>query len=90
MLQTPEENLQKTGFALPPAPKPAGVYKPMIQVENLVYVSGHGPVLDEGILIKGNESTNLSNFFKLVLYLSNPWPAIHIFPEASSFILYTR
>lgn len=53
MLSTPEENLLKTGLTLPPAPKPAGVYKPILQTDNLIYVSGHGPVLEEGILIKG-------------------------------------
>ncbi len=53
MLQTPEENLSKLGLILPPAPKPAGVYKPLLQMDNLIYVSGHGPVLEEGILIKG-------------------------------------
>ena len=53
MFQTPEENLMKTGLTLPPPPKPAGVYKPLLQVDNLIYVSGHGPVLEEGILIKG-------------------------------------
>lgn len=53
MLPTPEENLLRTGLALPPAPKPAGVYKPLLRADNLIYVSGHGPVLEEGILIKG-------------------------------------
>lgn len=53
MSQTPEENLLKTGLVLPPSPRPAGVYKPLLQVDNLMYVSGHGPVLEEGILIKG-------------------------------------
>ena len=53
MLQNPEENLLKLKLELPPAPKPAGVYKPLLQVNNLIYVSGHGPVLEEGILIKG-------------------------------------
>jgi enamine deaminase RidA (YjgF/YER057c/UK114 family) len=53
MPQSPEENLLKTGYTLPPAPKPAGVYKPLLRVDNLIYVSGHGPVLEEGILIKG-------------------------------------
>ena len=53
MFQTPEENFLKTGQKLPAAPRPAGVYKPMLQVDNLIYVSGHGPVLEEGVLIKG-------------------------------------
>ena len=53
MLQTPDEQLQKTGFTLPPQPKPGGVYKPFLQSGNLIYVSGHGPVMDDGSLIKG-------------------------------------
>ena len=32
MPQTPEENLIKSGLVLPPPPKPAGVYKPLLQV----------------------------------------------------------
>ena len=53
MLQTPDEQLQQTEFTLPPQPKPGGVYKPFLQSGNLIYVSGHGPVLEDGTLIKG-------------------------------------
>jgi enamine deaminase RidA (YjgF/YER057c/UK114 family) len=53
MSQTADEQLQKTGFTLPPQPKPGGVYKPFLQTGNLIYVSGHGPVLEDGSLIKG-------------------------------------
>ncbi|MEO9023137.1 MAG: RidA family protein [Ginsengibacter sp.] len=53
MPQTPEENLLQSGSTLPPQPKPGGIYKPCIQVENLIYVSGHGPVKEDGSLIKG-------------------------------------
>jgi enamine deaminase RidA (YjgF/YER057c/UK114 family) len=53
MLRTPEEKLLKSGLVLPPPPKPAGVYKPLLQIDNLIYVSGHGPVLEDGTLIKG-------------------------------------
>ena len=53
MSQTPDEQLQQTGFTLPPQPKPGGVYKPFLQSGNLIYVSGHGPVLEDGALIKG-------------------------------------
>ncbi len=38
---------------LPPAPKPAGVYKPALIVGDLCYVSGHGPLLPDGTLITG-------------------------------------
>jgi len=48
-----DEQLQNAGLILPPEPKPAGIYKPFLQSGNLVYVSGHGPVLEDGSLIKG-------------------------------------
>lgn len=41
------------GLVLPPAPAPAGVYKPCLQVGNLLWVSGHGPVLPDGSLLVG-------------------------------------
>ena len=53
MPQTPEENLNQSGLTLPPQPKPGGIYKSCITVDNLIYVSGHGPVKEDGSLIKG-------------------------------------
>ena len=50
---TPEENFKALGLDLPPAPKPMGVYKPGLQVDHFYYVSGHGPVLNDGTLIVG-------------------------------------
>lgn len=44
---------------LPPAPKPAGVYKPALVVGTLVYVSGHGPLKTDGTLIKGKVGADL-------------------------------
>lgn len=38
---------------LPPAPKPSGVYAPVVIVDRLAYVSGHGPVRSDGTLITG-------------------------------------
>jgi enamine deaminase RidA (YjgF/YER057c/UK114 family) len=38
---------------LPPAPKPGGVYAPVVIVDRLAYVSGHGPVRTDGTLITG-------------------------------------
>lgn len=50
----PESNFEKLGLSLPPAPKPMGVYKPYLIVDDRwVYVSGHGPVQDDGSLIIG-------------------------------------
>jgi enamine deaminase RidA (YjgF/YER057c/UK114 family) len=50
---TPDENFSKLGLNLPPSPAPMGVYKPFLIEGNLVYVSGHGPVLEDKSLIKG-------------------------------------
>lgn len=38
---------------LPPAPKPAGVYKPLVIIGNLAYVSGHGPLKLDKTMITG-------------------------------------
>jgi len=50
---TPDQNFAKLGLTLPPAPKPLGVYKPFLRVGNLIYVSGHGTVQEDGSLIIG-------------------------------------
>ena len=60
MPQTPDEMLKLSGIKLPPPPEPKGVYKPLLQVGNLVYVSGHGPVLEDGILIKGKVGLDIN------------------------------
>lgn len=38
---------------LPPAPKAIGVYRPVVELNGLLYLSGHGPLLADGSLIKG-------------------------------------
>ena len=50
---TPEQRFEQTGLTLPPPPKPVGVYKPFLIDGNHLYVSGHGPLKDDGSLIKG-------------------------------------
>ena len=45
--------LEVMGLELPPAPKPAGVYRPILIIDNQLYVSGQGPVLNDGSLIHG-------------------------------------
>lgn len=52
-MTTPDQNFAQLGLTLPPAPKPLGVYKPFLIVNNFVYVSGHGTVKDDGSLIIG-------------------------------------
>lgn len=55
----PESRLIELGLDLPPAPKPVGVYKPVLVVDNLLYVSGQGPLRSDGTLIKGRLGADL-------------------------------
>jgi enamine deaminase RidA (YjgF/YER057c/UK114 family) len=48
-----EARLTELGIKLPSPPKPAGVYKPVVVVGNLAYVSGHGPLKDDGTMFTG-------------------------------------
>jgi enamine deaminase RidA (YjgF/YER057c/UK114 family) len=48
-----EARLAELKLELPPAPKPAGVYKPMVVVGKLCYVSGHGPLKADGTMLVG-------------------------------------
>jgi enamine deaminase RidA (YjgF/YER057c/UK114 family) len=54
-----EQNFAKLGLTLPPAPAPTGVYKPCLQDGKYLYVSGHGPLLEDGSLIKGSVGRDL-------------------------------
>ncbi|MCY2990531.1 MAG: RidA family protein [Planctomycetota bacterium] len=47
------QRIQELGLEFPPAPKPLGVYKPLLIVGNLAYISGHVPLLPDGTLLKG-------------------------------------
>ena len=59
-MNTAEQNFAGTGFTLPPAPKPMGVYKPCLVDGKYVYVSGHGTLKEDGSLIKGRVGDDLS------------------------------
>ena len=50
---TPEEKLVELKLELPPAPKPAGVYKPVVIAGKMAYASGHGPLKSDGSMITG-------------------------------------
>ena len=60
MKNNADERFEKLGLILPPAPRPMGVYKPFLQVGDLVYVSGHGTVREDGTLIKGRVGQDLT------------------------------
>jgi enamine deaminase RidA (YjgF/YER057c/UK114 family) len=54
-----ESRLTELKLELPPAPKPVGVYKPMVIAGNLAYVSGHGPLKSDKSLITGRVGADL-------------------------------
>lgn len=56
---SPHARLTALGLVLPPAPKPAGVYKPCLVVGQHVYVSGHGPLRNDGTMISGRVGADL-------------------------------
>lgn len=58
-MQSPEQNFERLGLTLPPAPKPLGVYKPCLIDGNYLYLSGHGTVKEDGTLIIGRIGDDL-------------------------------
>jgi enamine deaminase RidA (YjgF/YER057c/UK114 family) len=48
-----EAKLKELNLELPPAPKPAGVYKPVVIAGNMAYVSGHGPLKADKTMLTG-------------------------------------
>lgn len=54
-----EAKIKELGLELPPPPKPAGVYKPVVIVGNMCYVSGHGPLRADGSMICGRVGADL-------------------------------
>lgn len=55
-----EARVSELELQFPPAPKPAGVYSPVVQVDNLCYVSGHGPLRIDGSLMTGKVGDELT------------------------------
>ncbi len=54
-----EQKLKELKLELPPAPSPVAVYKPLVIHGNTAYVSGHGPVMPDGSLMKGRVGEDL-------------------------------
>jgi enamine deaminase RidA (YjgF/YER057c/UK114 family) len=59
MKQDPDSKIIELGLILPPAPKPVGVYKPVLVIDKFLYVSGQGPVNTDGSLMKGKLGADL-------------------------------
>ncbi len=56
---TAEARIKELKLELPPAPKPVAVYKPLVIVGSLAYVSGHGPVKPDKTLITGRVGADM-------------------------------
>jgi enamine deaminase RidA (YjgF/YER057c/UK114 family) len=52
--------LMHLGLSLPPAPAPVGVYKPYLIEGRYLYLSGHGPVQEDGSLMVGRIGRELT------------------------------
>jgi enamine deaminase RidA (YjgF/YER057c/UK114 family) len=50
---TPEQRLEELGFQLPPLADAVGTYVGAVRVDNLLFVSGHGPVENGEYIFKG-------------------------------------
>lgn len=55
-----DEKLASLGLDMPPAPKPMGLYKPCVIVDNMAYLSGHGPLKSDKTLIVGRLGDDMS------------------------------
>lgn len=55
-----DAKIAELNLELPPAPKPAGVYSPIVQTGNIIYVSGHGPLKPDGSMYTGKVGGNLT------------------------------
>jgi len=60
MNTNPESRLVELKLTLPPTPKPLGVYKPVLIVGKFLYVSGQGPLREDGTLITGRLGDSLT------------------------------
>jgi enamine deaminase RidA (YjgF/YER057c/UK114 family) len=59
MNKKPSEQLRELGLQLPPAPPPAGLYKPVLVMDGYLYVSGQGPMQADGTYRIGRAGADL-------------------------------
>ena len=55
-----EQRLEELNIQLPDAPQPVAIYRPAVQVGNLLFVSGHGPNRADGTQITGKVGVELT------------------------------
>lgn len=54
------KKIKELDLIFPPAPQPAGVYRPILVVDNFLYISGQGPVKNDGTLMIGRAGDDLT------------------------------
>ena len=57
---TPEAQILSLGLTLPPPPPRGGVYKPVVIIGNVAYLSGHGPYRGPDDYICGRVGADMS------------------------------
>jgi enamine deaminase RidA (YjgF/YER057c/UK114 family) len=60
MSTLPSQRIKDLGLVLPPAPPPAGLYKPVLVVDGFLYVSGQGPMKNDGTYITGRVGDDMT------------------------------
>ena len=56
---SPDQRLSQLNLKLPPPPPLGGIYKPCLITGNYLYVSGHGPMLEDKTFITGKVGLNI-------------------------------
>jgi enamine deaminase RidA (YjgF/YER057c/UK114 family) len=56
----PSVRIEQLGLLLPPAPPPAGLYKPVLVSGGYLYVSGQGPMQQNGTNMTGRAGDDLN------------------------------
>ena len=59
MKNDPDSRIIELNLTLPPAPAPAGVYKPVLVVDKFLYISGQGPMRSDGKMMTGKLGSDL-------------------------------
>lgn len=57
--ETVQARVARLGLQLPPAPVAMGLYRPVIVVGGLAYLSGHAPLQPDGQLVRGRLGADL-------------------------------
>ena len=60
MKTLPSERIKELGLIFPPAPMPLGVYRPLLIVDKFLYISGQGPVKNDGSLMIGRAGDDIN------------------------------